>query len=44
MQCADNSNVVIMTDVTAAAEDQRAWAIWSLRGRSDALSLGPEGD
>lgn len=44
MQYTDKSNLVIMTDVTAAVEGQRAWAIWRLGGRSVAPSLQPEGD
>lgn len=43
MQRADKSNLVIMTDVTAAAEDQRARAIWRPRGRSGAPGPGARG-
>lgn len=40
MQCSDKSNLVIMTDVTAAVDGQRAWAIWGLGGHSVPPSLG----
>lgn len=44
MQCTDKSNLVILTDVTAAVKGQRAWGHLEA-GRPHCRSqLGPEGD